>query len=121
MSRDEWLDREFQLWHYEVTHSSLLVRSVLTPAASSRVDVLFEGVREVRLPSVMHGLEISTSDLSRAGADPLSRSPVEPRVTFHMQGHGWSGLVVALSFNVNERLAGYADPAKWKFVCIGVS
>ncbi len=122
MSRDEWLDREFQLWHYEVSHSSLLVRSVSTGEAGSRVDVLFTGVDEVRLPAVMHGLEISTSELPRA-VDPLSLSPspVGPgAVTFHMRGHGWSGLVVALGLNVDERIADYADPAKWSFACLGV-
>jgi hypothetical protein len=37
-------DREFRVWHYTVSHSQLLLRSVNVEGFDTRVDLLFKGV-----------------------------------------------------------------------------
>ncbi|GAA3126895.1 hypothetical protein GCM10017600_47410 [Streptosporangium carneum] len=47
----EW-HREFQVWHYSVSHSTLLLRSVRVDGFTTRIDVLFAGVELMRIKPV---------------------------------------------------------------------
>lgn len=42
-------DRPFKVWSYQVSHSTLLLRSVQSNTRDARVDVMFRSVRAVRL------------------------------------------------------------------------
>jgi hypothetical protein len=49
--------REFRLWRYGVGHSQLLLRSLPTETEPC-LDVLFEGVRRIELPTHLSSLTI---------------------------------------------------------------
>ncbi|MEU1373834.1 hypothetical protein ABZ442_09240 [Streptomyces triculaminicus] len=53
----EW-GRKFRVWHYSVSHSQLLLRSVNVDDRDSRVDVLFSNVKTVYLPTSFDRLRI---------------------------------------------------------------
>lgn len=50
--------RRFQLWSYAVSHSLLLLRSTKNEDHPSRLDVLFRGVSEVKLPRSLTNVSI---------------------------------------------------------------
>jgi hypothetical protein len=52
-------ERPFQTWHYSVSYSRLLLRSV-GQGFAGRVDVLFSNVRLMRIRAEYEALEIST-------------------------------------------------------------
>jgi hypothetical protein len=51
-------DREFQVWHYSVSHSTLLLRSFDPDLYDTRVDVVFPAVSLMCLEPTYSGLEI---------------------------------------------------------------
>ncbi|MFD0023584.1 hypothetical protein [Streptomyces sp. NPDC058382] len=52
-------EREFQVWHYSVSHSMLLLRSVGVEGSETRIDVLFASVELMHLRTFFERLEIS--------------------------------------------------------------
>ena len=61
------LDRKFQLWGYTVSMGQLLLRSPKAEGQPTRVDVLFQGVVAIDLPTTLNGLtvEATTADAPR--------------------------------------------------------
>lgn len=58
-------DRKFQIWAYNVSHGTLLLRSPRSEASQLNVDLLFSGVEFVLLPRYLNGItffEMSVSD-----------------------------------------------------------
>ncbi|QSY51418.1 MULTISPECIES: hypothetical protein [Streptomyces] len=53
----EW-ERKFRIWHYSVSFSQLLLRSVNVDEHDSRVDVLFSNVKALHLPTSFDRLRI---------------------------------------------------------------
>lgn len=54
--------RVFQLWAYSVGMSRLLLRSTRSDAYDTRVDVLFQGVRAMQVPTTLPGLVVWYAD-----------------------------------------------------------
>ena len=52
-------DRVFQLWTYTVSMSRLLLRSTKSDQFQTRVDVAFQNVQAVQLPTSLPGLVVS--------------------------------------------------------------
>jgi hypothetical protein len=48
-------DRVFQLWRYTVGMKRLLLRSTKTPTFGTRIDVLFQNVKAMKLPTRLDG------------------------------------------------------------------
>jgi hypothetical protein len=55
----DFKDRQFQVWAYSVSMARLLLRSTKTETSLSRIDVLFQNVKAMSLPTTMDGLVVS--------------------------------------------------------------
>ncbi|MFC5819676.1 hypothetical protein [Nonomuraea harbinensis] len=86
-------DRRFRLWSYVPTHSGLVVRSEFEPD-TPHVEVLFQVVHLINLPTRMNGLVVAVGEDSGASG-----------VTFIVSGDDFSGHVIAsyLCLGVEER------------------
>jgi hypothetical protein len=97
--------RKFQLWSYAISQSLLLLRSTrnMDDPDSTRLDVLFLGVSEVKVPRSLHNLSI---DLIPDGDPLLNKLGVErkpERHVFSLTGDDYqSGYVVAWSVHFAE-------------------
>jgi hypothetical protein len=61
--------RRFQLWEYQVSHGSLLIRSPRGPGRETNIDLLFDGVELISCPRMLRGLELvepQPADVTRA-------------------------------------------------------
>ena len=105
------LDRKFQLWSFDVSHSVLLLRSV-GDGASTRIDVMFRAVREMRVRKVVEGLAL---DIVRDGDPRLVEFGVAPdpyRHVFAVSSPGFPyGYVIAASVFTAEDDLSYGDPS----------
>ena len=54
--------RLFQIWFYSVSHSILLLRSVKSEDASSRIDIAFKNTKSINLTTIFNGLIIEVND-----------------------------------------------------------
>jgi hypothetical protein len=90
-------DRHFQVWHYQVGHSQLLLRSVKGTDHDSRIDVLFKAVHAIQLPTSFDGLTIDRH------AD-----------AFALAGRDWTGSVVAGSCFQAEDDGEHYDPSPFE-------
>lgn len=52
-------ERVFQVWLYTVGMARLLLRSTKSPTFPTRVDILFQNVMEMSIPTSLDGLTIS--------------------------------------------------------------
>ena len=62
--------RTFRVWLYSVGHSTILLRSMKEPGASSRIDVVFKPVRYMALPTALTGLEVRLANAAELAALP---------------------------------------------------
>ncbi|WP_146059031.1 hypothetical protein [Actinomadura rubteroloni] len=65
----EW-DRQFQLWHYNVRYSRLLIRGIDQSLTPKRVEILFSNVEYLRVRSLYDSIsirEIATTDRRLVG------------------------------------------------------
>jgi hypothetical protein len=64
-------ERRFRVWHYTVSYSQLLLRSIGVEGFDTRIDVLFSNVYLMHLKPVLHRLHIDleTKEWSRDGLD----------------------------------------------------
>jgi hypothetical protein len=107
-------DRRFQVWKYTVGHSQLLLRSTKSPDHATRVDVLFKGVAEFRLPTSFDGLsirEIPKDDRQETANLHLLTSLSPDTRVFVIQGNDFSGYVAALAALHHEDEGEYYAPS----------
>lgn len=64
--------REFRLWHYSVSYSQLLVRSVNVPDTETRIDVLFSNVRRILVGYEYETLVIDKLEMGDAGHEMVN-------------------------------------------------
>lgn len=55
-------ERIFRLWAYTVSMRRLLLRSTKNETFLTRVEVLFQNVKAMRLPTVLEGLVVTEAD-----------------------------------------------------------
>lgn len=86
-------NRRFRLWSYVPTHSGLVVRTEFEPD-TPHVELLFQVVHLINLPTRMNGLVVAVGENSGASG-----------VTFTVSGDDFSGHVIAsyLCLGVEER------------------
>ncbi|MBP2323270.1 hypothetical protein JOF56_003655 [Kibdelosporangium banguiense] len=97
--------REFELWSYGVSHCLLLLRSKrnIDDPNSTRLDVLFRGVKEMKVPRSLNNISI---DLIHKGDPLLDKLGVEREPEFYVfsltADDYQSGYVVAWSVSFAE-------------------
>lgn len=89
-------DRVFQMWSYSVSMSRLLLRST-KGESGDRIDVAFQNVQALRLPTLLEGLEvrIARDDESRRITDETGLLPSDDHTFFVLVGSNYFGHVVA--------------------------
>jgi hypothetical protein len=90
-------DRVFQLWCYTVGMGRLLLRSTKTATFRTRIDVLFQNVKAVKLPTRLDGLSVrpASDDELRAIEEDSGLLAAEDTRFFIVEGSGYAGYVVA--------------------------
>lgn len=105
--------RVFQMWQYSVSMKRLLLRSTKSDSNASRVDVLFQNVKAMRLPTQLHGLVVAEAD-AEASAQ-ISRDtgclPDGETVIFSVRSPAYDGYVVASVCVQAEDESEYFDPS----------
>lgn len=91
------LDRRFQLWSYQVSHSVVLLRSIIAPGVGTRMDLMFRSVRAMELRQRYDSLSVDVVSIEEASRGfGLECSDTEGRHVFSLaDGRGWTGYVVA--------------------------
>lgn len=106
--------RFFQLWSYSVSHTELLFRSTKSTEYSTRIDVLFKGVKEFHLPTTAQGLlikEASDADLRKLCILRQLQSFSKDIKVFIVQGADFVGYVAALIALSHADEGEYHDPS----------
>jgi hypothetical protein len=102
-------DRRFQLWEYNVSHGSLLVRSPRGPKVDSNIDIVFVGVRFLSAPRHLRGLELdrgSQEDIDHVMAEV---GEIDPDKVFVLSSAGRRHLVLAAAHQVSEHQGNIFD------------
>ena len=58
--RIELKNRIFKIWKYSVTHSMLLLRSPKNSEYPTNIDLIFSGVKFIKLPNIFKGNSITS-------------------------------------------------------------
>jgi len=103
MQTIDFKGRVFQLWEYQVSHGSLLIRSPKGPTFQTNIDIICAGVEYLAAPRFLRGLEIQE-------ANALELQHVESVLGRHISSSNLRMLVandirfpiVAASFKVEE-------------------
>jgi hypothetical protein len=107
-------DRQFQIWKYIVGHRQLLVRSVKSADNPTRIDVLFKGVSQFHLPTILRGLFIAEgTETEIRESFLLQQSAAEKKglKVFTVRGVDFVGYVTALIVATHEDEGEYYDPS----------
>ncbi|MBX9393033.1 hypothetical protein K4749_05395 [Streptomyces sp. TRM72054] len=107
----EW-EREFQVWQYSVSHSTLLLRSVNVEGFETRIDVLFTAVELMHLQPYCARLEISEATSEEKGeilGDQLAAKI--PGKLYLL--NGGEGYVLARRCAWHEDLGDHHSPSKF--------
>ncbi len=104
-ARLKW-DRPFQVWSYSVSHRLLLLRSTASEKYPGQVDVLFEDVRALALPTSLLGLEIELVDCKSLVSGPWCAEAVKG---FLVRAGDAEGYVIARQVRSHEGAGEYFD------------
>ncbi|MFG2594567.1 hypothetical protein [Streptomyces sp. NPDC048462] len=107
----EW-EREFQVWQYSVSHSTLLLRSVNVEGFETRIDVLFTAVELMHLQPYCARLEISEATSVERGRILGDQLAAELPGTLYLL-NGGEGYVLARRCSWHEDLGDHHTPSKF--------
>lgn len=105
-------EREFQVWQYSVSHSSLLLRSVNVEGFETRIDVLFTAVELMHLRPYCARLEISEATSMERGNILDGQLAAELPGTLYLF-NGGEGYVLARRCSWHEDLGDHHAPSKF--------
>ena len=113
----EHADRRFQVWAYSVSMARLLLRSTKSDTFTTRVDVLFQNVKAVKLPTALDGLvvaEANTPEAAQISAE-TGLLPSEDTKIFSVRTGAFEGYVVAGVTVAAEDNGEYFEPSRlWR-------
>lgn len=106
-------DRTFQVWFYTVGMRRLILRSTKNEGYSTRIDVLFQGVAHLTLPTLMVGLSVQRagSDEQRTIEESTGLTVAPDERVYVLQGQAYVGYVVALAMVTHEDALDYDSPS----------
>ncbi|MEU2760137.1 hypothetical protein [Streptomyces sp. NPDC007094] len=107
----EW-NREFQVWQYSVSHSTLLLRSVNVEGFNTRLDVAFMAVELMHLQPDYGHLEISEANNEERGQILGAQSSDSAAGTLYLL-NGGEGYVLARKCSWHEDLGDHHAPSKF--------
>ncbi|UQA91543.1 hypothetical protein [Streptomyces halobius] len=107
----EW-GREFQVWQYSVSHSTLLLRSVNVEGFDTRLDVAFMAVELMHLRPYYSHLEISEAHSEERERILGSHSSTKAAGTLYLL-NGGKGYVLARRCSWHEDLGDHHTPSKF--------
>ncbi|MFT3887730.1 MAG: hypothetical protein QM713_06160 [Arachnia sp.] len=93
----EQTDRLFQVWAYSVGMARLLLRSAKSETFATRLDVLFQNVKAMKLPAVLEGLVVAEADPVEAAGISTETGLLtsEDTTIFIVRAGAFDGYVVA--------------------------
>ena len=105
--------RVFQVWSYTVGMGRLLLRSPKSPSAETRVDVLFQNVKALKLPTRLEGLSVRSAGIEelRSIEEEVGLLADENSRVFVLEGANYTGYVVAGVVVEHEDEGEYNDPS----------
>lgn len=106
--------RRFQLWHYTVSHASLVLRSNKGAEHGRRIEILFKMVRRMDLPTLMDDVEITVAaedEVPAAARATGARAEGDELVVYRVAGRGFVGWVTAGAVFVAEDEGQYHAPS----------
>lgn len=107
-------ERRFQVWTYSVSMARLLLRSTRTDTFRTRIDVLFQDVLALNLPTSLDGLVVSVADAADevriSNETGLLRS--ENTTIFTVRTGAFLGHVVAGVCAAHEDNAEFFEPSR---------
>ena len=107
-------DRVFQLWGYTVSMGRLLLRSTKSEEFETRIDVLFQNVVAIQLPTVMHGLVVAQAgdEEVRSVVTATAILPDDDHHFYSLISSSLAGYVVAGVVVSDEDQGEYFEPSK---------
>ena len=107
-------DRRFQLWSYSVSMARLLLRSTKSDTFATRVDVLFQNVKAMKLSTSLDGLVVVEADLDQADlvSYETGHLPDGETLIFIVRSGSFDGFVVAGVCVEAEDEAEYFEPSR---------
>lgn len=107
-------DRVFQVWVYTVGMRRLLLRSTRSETFGSRVDVLFQNVKAMKLPTRLDGLVVTVAAAGAASeiTDATGALPDDETAFFVLDSSAGAGYVVAGVVVEVEDEGEYFEPSK---------
>ncbi|MDB5337683.1 MAG: hypothetical protein JWN70_3302 [Planctomycetaceae bacterium] len=109
-------ERDFQVWNYTVGMRRLLLRSNKEGRFDTRIDILFQNVQAMRLPTHLHGVRVSEADdVEKASlVEQFGQGMVQSGRLFHIENRVSIGFVVAglVTEAVDDRE--YFEPSQFK-------
>jgi hypothetical protein len=109
----EYVDRVFQLWNYTVGMGRLLLRSPKSRGHGTRIDILFQNVKAIKIPTLLEGLSIRSpgpAELQDIASETGITLGAEIQV-YMLEGSNYKGYVVAGVFVLEEDLGEYDEPS----------
>jgi len=105
-------NRSFRIWHYSISHSTLLLRSVGEGLLPSRIDVAFFGVRALHLRDEYGSLSIEkAAEVSANGVLAVRSTPSEPLARYLL--NGGPDYVLATNFAWEEDGGDHRSPSRF--------
>jgi hypothetical protein len=107
-------DRVFQVWAYTVGMGRLLLRSTKSETFGTRVDVLFQNVKAMKLPTLLDGLVVTVAVAGAANeiTDATGALPDDETVFFVLDSLTGTGYVLAGVVAEIEDEGEYFEPSK---------
>ncbi len=108
-------ERVFQVWAFTVGMNRLLLRSTKSESDVTRIDVLFQNVKWIELPTRLDGLVVTKAGHRREVEiiEKTDLRPVEGTVFFDIASSGRTGFVVAGVVVEDEDEGEYFEPSRY--------
>ena len=105
--------RCFQMWWFTVGHGRLLLRSPKNTSLPTRIDVLFKGVVDIHLPTLMDelGVSVATEEERTELNVQVGPSRMLGRKLYTARGLNFMGYVVAAAVAWHEDECDYDEPS----------
>lgn len=107
-------DRTFQVWSYTVSMGRLLLRSTKNDQFKTRVDIAFQNVQALQLPTLLVGLLVEEAGPTQTSKIRIATglSPNDDRRFFSLETSTSAGYVVASVMVSTEDSGEYYEPSR---------